>query len=145
VRRASTKTDAGERFVMLDSDAVLAVRALQNMAWMAGARDRTDFLLPLVIHNKQINPKRHMKGWDRAWRTLRGAAALQHVHFHDLRHTYITTAAEAGVPVETMIRQVGHLSAEQTRYYTQVRDRAMAEAVEQIEKYRRSKSVNLQS
>ena len=78
-------------------------------------------------------------------RTLRGAAALQHVHFHDLRHTYITTAAEAGVPVETMIRQVGHLSAEQTRYYTQVRDRAMAEAVEQIEKYRRSKSVNLQS
>jgi integrase len=64
---------------------------------------------------------------------LRRAAGLGAVRFHDLRHTYITTAAEAGVPLDVIGRQVGHIDPAVTQIYIQIRDEALDEAVGKIE------------
>jgi integrase len=65
---------------------------------------------------------------------MRCAAGLSGIRFHDLRATYITVAAEVGVPLEVLLFQVGHISAAQTRAYVQIRGGAMTEALEAIEK-----------
>ncbi|HXY01486.1 MAG TPA: tyrosine-type recombinase/integrase [Terriglobales bacterium] len=52
------------------------------------------------------------------WRQLRKQVGIEHRRFHDLRHTYITRAAEAGVPIAVAQAQVGHLSRAMTDHYT---------------------------
>lgn len=135
IRRATTKTESGERRVMLDRAASGVVRQMLDLAYMAGARRDDEYLIPMRLRSGKYDPTRPIRSWAHTWKKVCRVARLPGIHFHDLRHTYITTGAEAGVPLETMRRQVGHISEAQTRYYTQVRDTAMAEAVDQIEQY----------
>jgi integrase len=37
--------------------------------------------------------------------------------FHSLRHTYVTAAAKAGIPIEHISQNVGHASISMTRQY----------------------------
>jgi hypothetical protein len=55
------------------------------------------------------------------------------LRFHDLRHTHITHAVEEGVPIEVVMAQVGHVSAEMTRYYTHLGGNARHAAVAAIQ------------
>lgn len=135
IRRATTKTESGERSVMLDNQATAAVQALLELAGKCGASRPSDFLLPSQPVQGGFEPTRPLQSWSKAWRTLCRAAGLEGVHFHDLRHSYITGAVEAGVSLEVLRRQVGHVSEAESRYYAQVRDSAMAEAVERIERH----------
>ena len=73
-----------------------------------------------------------MKSWRTAWRSLSKAAGLPKLRFHDLRHTAITSLAEADVPISTIMEIAGHLSPEMTRHYTHIRDKAKAAAVAQL-------------
>jgi integrase len=73
-----------------------------------------------------------MSSWDWEWARLRKAARLGNARFHDLRHTYITRAAEAGVPLPVIQAQVGHLSASMTQYYMHISQGAIHKAAEQI-------------
>jgi hypothetical protein len=57
---------------------------------------------------------------------------LPHFRFHDLRHTCITHGAIAGVPVEVMSAQVGHMSTEMTPYYAHIATGAKHLAVQKI-------------
>ena len=61
---------------------------------------------------------RHQTSWSTAWENLKAAAGMKNFRFDDLRHTFITQGIEDNVPVEVMMAQVGHVSAEMTRYYT---------------------------
>jgi integrase len=56
------------------------------------------------------------------------------LRYHDLRHTHITHAVEAGVPIEVIMAQVGHVSSEMTRYYTHLGSNAKHTAVAAIQK-----------
>lgn len=135
IRRTNTKTAAGERLVMLDFPATEAIKALLIIARGRGARHPNHFLFPRRLeHGRSWDPTQQQTGWGSAWRSLRQAADLAEIRFHDLRHTYITTGAEAGVPLDVMMRQVGHVAAAQTRHYIQIRDAALGEAVEAIER-----------
>jgi integrase len=64
---------------------------------------------------------------------LKKSAGLPEFRFHDLRHTHITHAVEAGVPIEVIMAQVGHLSAEMTRHYAHLGSNAKAAAVAAVQ------------
>ena len=64
---------------------------------------------------------------------MKKAAGLVGFRFHDLRHTHITHAVEAGVPIEVIMAQVGHVSADMTRYYTHLGTNAKHRAVEAVQ------------
>ena len=57
---------------------------------------------------------------------------MKNFRFHDLRHTFITQGIEDNVPVEVMMAQVGHVSAEMTRYYTHLSSGTKDNAVQKI-------------
>jgi hypothetical protein len=49
-----------------------------------------------------------------------------------LRHSFITQGLGVGVPIEVMMAQVGHVSAEMTRYYTHLANGSKQEAARVI-------------
>ena len=55
------------------------------------------------------------------------------MEFYALRHTSITSGAEADVPVAVMRSLCGHMTKAMTDYYTTVRDQPKAQAVAAIE------------
>ena len=121
-----------------------AVRQLLERATLLGAVEPTHYLLPadLSKHTKRSDPLRgrtgfdrcrHQESWASAWESLKKAAGLPGLRFHDLRHTHITHAVEAGVPIEVIMAQVGHLSAEMTRYYTHLGTNAKHSAVAAVQ------------
>jgi len=58
---------------------------------------------------------------------------LERVRFHDLRHTAVTVMAEKGLPDQTIMAQVGHISAEMMRTYSHIRRLALNEAAAALE------------
>ena len=53
--------------------------------------------------------------------------------FHDLRHTFRTQGAEAGVPLEVMMAQLGHMDRETSLEYVHIQQRALDRAKQLIE------------
>jgi len=51
------------------------------------------------------------------------------VSFHSLRHTFVSAAASAGVPLDVVRRIVGHTSAKMTDHYAHLSDEALSKAV----------------
>ena len=58
---------------------------------------------------------------------------LQAVRFHDLRHTAVTTMAEKGLPDQTIMAQVGHVSPQMLKTYSHIRRQALNVAAEALE------------
>ena len=144
VRRATTKTDQGARPVALDKAACWALRKLLRRAQMLGSTAPEHYLLPTQLnrHTRKTDPLFGKNGfdptypqssWDAEWSSIRKLARIPNRRFHDLRHSYITRAAEAGVPVQVIQAQVGHMSSQMVAYYTHICDRAIHQAALQIE------------
>ena len=53
--------------------------------------------------------------------------------FHDLRHTFRTLGAEAGVPLEVMMAQLGHMDRETSLEYVHIQQNAFERAKQLIE------------
>ena len=134
-----------EREPALSELGLWAVQQLLQRATLLGAVNPAHYLLPadLSKHTKKVDPlcgmtgfdpTRHQTSWSSAWETLKKAAGLEGLRFHDLRHTHITHAVESGVPIEIVMAQVGHVSAEMTRYYTHVGSNAKHSAVSAVQK-----------
>jgi integrase len=145
VRRVNTKTNAGARRVALDTMAVWALRKLIARAFTLGSVRPDDYLLPTdrARHTRLTDPlhgmcgydpQHHQSSWEAEWRIFREASGIAHRRFHDLRHTYISRAAETGVPTAVIEAQVGHLSAEMIRWYTHISERAQFKAAQEMEK-----------
>jgi integrase len=66
-------------------------------------------------------------GWRSAWRSILKQAGIK-ARFHDLRHTAVTTMAEAGLPDLTIMAQVGHVSPAMVKHYSHIRRQALNEA-----------------
>ena len=116
-------------------------------AQMLGACSPEHYLLPadLSRHTKNTDPLRDGVGFDvsrhqlslrSAWRSLRKAAGLDGIRFHDLRHSFISLMAERGVPLAIVQSMVGHMSARMTRYYTHISSQAARQAVELLDQER---------
>jgi len=141
VRRESTKTHAGERLIPLNAAASFAAERLLDRAKTLGAYLPEHFLLPADNgkHTKEsdatclgYDPNNHQKSWRTAWRSLTRAAGLRGLRFHDLRHSFITKLAEAGVPLQVTMSLAGHMSSAMSRHYTHISDSAVRRAVDAI-------------
>ena len=63
------------------------------------------------------------------WDEARAKVGMEHLHFHDLRHTGNTLAAATGVSIRELMARMGHASAEAALRYqhaTRERDEAIA-------------------
>jgi len=67
-----------------------------------------------------------------AWRTACRNAGLSNLRFHDLRHTFGTRAADAGVPLPAIRDVMGHRSIQTTERYAHATDEGKRRAVEAI-------------
>ena len=61
-------------------------------------------------------------------------AGLPRMRFHDLRHTFRTQGAEAGVPLEVMMAQLGHMDRQTSLEYVHIQQHALQRARELIER-----------
>jgi len=144
IDRRGTKSDAGARLIELNRAAMTAATSLLRRAVTLGAMEPEHYLLPAQLsrHTKQSDPLRGVLGfdpqncqnsWDSAWRSLRTAAGLRKLRFHDLRHTFITMMAEQGVPLPVVQAMVGHMSIAMVRHYTHISNNAARNAVELLD------------
>jgi integrase len=141
VRRevAKNRTQREPRLMAL---AGWGLRNLLLRAEVLGATEPEHYLLPLNLRKSkhlsgQTKAKwdvsRPMTGWVKSWRKLMEACGMQGFRFHDLRHTFRTLGAEAGVPLEVMMAQLGHMDRETSLEYVHIQQRALEHAKQLIE------------
>jgi integrase len=131
VRRS--KTPAGWRDPSLNQRCTTVLKALHAHAKAVGFAEDDYFLFPWHGRDKKIDPTRPMTSWRSAWRSLRKAAGLPSVRFHDGRHTALTRLAEAGQPDWVIQAQLGHVSPAMMKTYSHVRRRALDAAAAALE------------
>lgn len=59
-------------------------------------------------------------------------AKIFNLHFHDLRHTFATRLADAGVPLSVIAELLGHSDIRMTKRYSHASDKAKREAVQKL-------------
>jgi len=130
-----------EREPRLMALAEWGLRNLLVRAQALGANEPQHYLLPLRLvksnsprdPNRKFDVNRPMRCWVRGWRKLTEKCGMAGFRFHDLRHTFRTLGAEAGVPLEVMMAQLGHLDRETSLEYVHVQNRALERAKQLIE------------
>jgi integrase len=131
VRRS--KTPAGWRDPTLNHACIAALTELHNQTLTLGFGEPEHYVFPWHGRDKKIDPARAMTSWRSAWRSLRCAAGLPSVRFHDGRHTALTRLAEAGQPDWVIQAQIGHVSPAMMKTYSHVRRQALDEAAAVLE------------
>lgn len=103
--------------------------------------NRTGFVLPCIADKYETARWRISKGLDRIFD---GAGIVKSVMyegrsrrtpsatFHSLRHSFVSFAANAGVPLVVVQAMVGHASAAMTRHYYHADESALRRAVNAI-------------
>lgn len=133
IGRKATKTEAGARSIPLDTDTLAFVKARrahvdERLATVAAKADGSERLccseygMPLSYNALRL--------W---WERHRADYGLDGWVLHELRHTYLTNLAQAGVHPSVMQRLAGHSSITTTmRIYTHVHDQDMLDAMESL-------------
>jgi hypothetical protein len=134
-RRSKCDTPAGWRDPSLNDTCLEALRELLQRAQQLGFAEREHFLFLSSLEgrgvsswhgqHRRLDPTRLMTSWRSAWRSLRKAAGLPHVRFHDGRHTALTRLAEKGLPDWVIRGQFGHVSPAMMAVYSHVRRKAL--------------------
>lgn len=108
-----------------------------------GASEPEHYLLPLNLRKSRHWSKKTKQKWDvtrpmitwvKSWRKLMERCKMRGFRFHDLRHTFRTQGAEAGVPLEVMMAQLGHMDRDTSLEYVHIQQRAFERAKALIEK-----------
>ena len=131
VRRS--KTPAGWRAPTLNATCLHVLRSLHDQAAKLRFTEPDHFVFPWHGRDKRMDPTRGMTSWRTAWRSIRKAAGLTSVRFHDGRHTAITTLAEKGLPDWVIQAQVGHVAPEMMKTYSHIRREALNTAAAALE------------
>jgi hypothetical protein len=131
IRRS--KTPAGWRSPTLNGTCLQVLEELQKIATKLGFAHPAHFVFPWHGRNKRHDPTRPMTSWRTAWRSVRKAAGLPRVRFHDGRHTAITTLAEKGLPDWVIQAQVGHVAPDMMKTYSHIRRQALNQAADALE------------
>ena len=152
-----SKTEAGERVITLNPDAMAAILELRERArGFFGDNLSPDWYVfpsgegqgPKIGSNQATvkpDPAKPMISWRSAWRAIRTAAAkgdpekgippmpnLARLRFHDLRHHAITELAESAAS-DSIIRSIaGHVSQKMLEHYSHVRLEAKRQALDAL-------------
>jgi integrase len=73
-----------------------------------------------------------------AWLTACRGAGITGLRFHDLRHTFGTRAADAGVPLNAIRDVMGHKTTAMTERYAHATNEGKRKAVEAVQSVPRS-------
>lgn len=140
--RAEIAKNRSAREPLLMALAEWGLRQLLLRAQALGATEPHHYLLPLNVSksrklakvtDKKWDVDRPMTTWVKSWRKLMVASDMKGFRFHDLRHTFRTLGAEAGVPLEVMMAQLGHMDRETSLEYVHIQQRALQRAKQLIE------------
>jgi integrase len=85
---------------------------------------------PYVIHGKIDGT--HLINLQKPWNRVRKDAGLDDVRIHDLRHSFASAAASAGVPLQIVGGLLGHSSQQTTARYAHLWQDPLAQASEKI-------------
>ena len=141
IRAEKAKNRTG-RHPRLMAVAEWGLRHLLERARSLGATEPEHYLLPLNVKKSSVLSKttdqewdvtRPMATWVKSWRKLMVECGLAGFRFHDLRHTFRTLGAHAGVPLEVMMAQVGHMDRETSLEYVHIQTEALKRAQRLIE------------
>lgn len=79
--------------------------------------------LPLAISDDGVRA---------SWKAAREACGLEHVRWHDLRHTCASWLVQAGVSLHTVSEVLGHSSLAMTRRYAHLAPEHLADAIKKL-------------
>jgi len=132
IRRA--KTQAGERVIPLNSDALRAIMELRERAKGYFGDDlKPDwYVLPHAEGYSKPDPTLPVQGWRTAWRNLTKEAGLLGLRFHDMRHHAITELAESQASDQTIMAIAGHVSLRMLAHYSHIRLQAKRQALDAL-------------
>jgi integrase len=128
-----SKTPAGWRTPSLNQTCLNTLRELFESVAAFNANSPEHFIFPWHGREQRIDPTRPMTSWRTAWQSMRKAAGLQKIRFHDGRHTAITTLAENGTADWVIQAQVGHVDPQMMKTYSHIRRKALNEAAAALE------------
>lgn len=74
----------------------------------------------------------HVTDMQKPWRRIRGAAGLEDVRIHDLRHTYASRAVMSGMSLPIVGKLLGHTQVQTTARYAHLADEPVREAAESV-------------
>jgi len=114
------RAEAGRRVIPLNEDALRAMRELYHRASAIGGTQPDHYVFP-ACENGRFDPVTPQKSWRSAWRSLRKAAGIGALRFHDLRHHAITELAESQASDATIMAIAGHVSRQMLEHYSHVR------------------------
>jgi len=132
VGKAKTEAGRGRRIPM---SANLKATLEQYAAWYAsklGVIQPNWYVFPFCRTKRPVDPLKPVTSLKTSWETIREAAGVD-CRLHDLRHSFCTKLAEAGVPESTMLDIMGHMSAGMLRRYSHIRAKARREAIDSLE------------
>lgn len=69
---------------------------------------------------------------EKRWRLFRAAVGMDHLHFHDLRHSTASEMINADVDLYTVGAVLGHKSAQSTKRYAHLRTKTLATALDKV-------------
>lgn len=79
--------------------------------------------LPLGASDSQVRD---------SWAAARASCGLEHVRWHDLRHTCASWLVQAGVPLHTVSEVLGHSSMAMTRRYAHLSPEHLSDAIRKM-------------
>jgi len=123
VRQAKTAAGQGRR-VNINSllrGALLALREGTQSEWLFPSPER---------FQRPTESERHLMDVKNAFHRAVKVAGIPHLTFHQLRHTFCTRLADAGVPLPVIQDLAGHASIIMTRRYTHPASELKERAVE---------------
>jgi len=155
-----SKTEAGERVIPLNRNALAAMKELYRRAQRFRATEPDHYVFP-ACENGNIDATRPQEGWRTAWRHLTRAircpacdqlqnpadecrneeckadirkvkSPLAGLRFHDLRHHAITELAESQASEQTIMAIAGHVSPKMLAHYSHVRLEAKRHALDAL-------------
>ena len=126
------KTQAAKRTVPLDDEATSVLKRRVDLAKAAGSR--FVFWSP-GGPGRAANIERPIGSVRKAHDAAIERADLQQFRLYDLRHTFATRAAQAGVDVLTLAALLGHTTVQMTSRYVHPTDVHKAEAAKKLETY----------
>lgn len=116
------KTDAkGVKGIPLNHDALNVLKNLPR-------KNDNEY----VIIGKK--PHAHMVNLRKPWLRVLEEASIENVRIHDLRHSFASAAASAGIPIQIVGALLGHSSPQSTARYAHLYDDPLREASTTISK-----------
>jgi integrase len=126
----SGKTKAAKRTIPMTREVCEILQARSK-----AARGRWVFSSP-AGPGRAEQPDRPIKSVRKAHdAAIKRAGIREHFRLYDLRHTYATRAAQAGIDVLTLAALLGHTAVQMTSRYVHPTDQHKQEAVQKLEAY----------